>query len=78
KKPRNHQKPIKNEVVEAKTLAKIDILETKIKELDLAMLTEKMEYEELNKLYCRKQDLNNELDLIMDLWLNSQVDESKM
>jgi len=75
KKPRNHQKPIKNDVVEAKTLAKIEILETKIKELDLAMLAENIDYEELNKLYCRKQDLNNELDSIMDLWLNIYLND---
>lgn len=75
KKPTNQKKTFKNEVAEAKTLAKIEILEAKIKELDLAMLAKQLEYDELNNLYCRKLELNNELDSIMDLWLNNNLND---
>ncbi|MFD2444985.1 ribosomal protection-like ABC-F family protein [Bacillus sp. CGMCC 1.16607] len=70
KKQKNKPEGKKDEALETKTLAKIESLENEIKELDLVMAADGMDYEELSKLYSRKQDLNNELNSVMDLWLS--------
>lgn len=57
------------EVDEAKTLAKIESLEHELKEIDLAMCVDGIEYEELSKMHDRKVELSKELDSVMDLWL---------
>jgi ATP-binding cassette, subfamily F, member 3 len=57
------------EVEESKTLAKIESLEHEIKEIDLAMCVDSIEYEELSKMHDRKVELSKELDSVMDLWL---------
>jgi ATP-binding cassette, subfamily F, member 3 len=59
----------KNEFLEAKTLAKIESLEMELKELDVVMAADQIDYGELQKLYDRKLELNNELESVMDLWL---------
>jgi ATP-binding cassette, subfamily F, member 3 len=70
KKPKNVDESKKKEAEKAKIETRVESLENEIREIDLAMAAEKLEYEELNKLYCRKDDLSKELDAIMELWLN--------
>jgi ATPase subunit of ABC transporter with duplicated ATPase domains len=53
----------------AKAEAIIEALENKIKEIETAMDSSELGYEELNKLYCMKEDLEKELELAMDSWL---------
>ncbi|WP_102261017.1 ribosomal protection-like ABC-F family protein [Mesobacillus jeotgali] len=54
----------------AKLFKKIEGLEKEISELDLVMGINQ-DYEELDKLYSRKQQLNDELDLAMEMWLSA-------
>jgi ATP-binding cassette, subfamily F, member 3 len=70
KQPKNKPEGKKGEAAEAKTVARIESLELKLKEIDLAMSAENIDYEELNSLYRRKRELCNELDSEMDLWLS--------
>jgi ATPase subunit of ABC transporter with duplicated ATPase domains len=56
----------KKKADETKTLARIEILETEIKEIELAMTCNYINYEELNSLYRRKLELSNELDSEME------------
>ncbi|MEH7883704.1 ABC-F family ATP-binding cassette domain-containing protein [Bacillus sp. JJ1609] len=60
---------VKVEAEKEKALTKIESLEKEIFELDLVMALNPMDYEELNKLYSKKQDLTTELDSTMELWL---------
>lgn len=69
KHPKNKHEGKKDETAEAKTVARIESLELKLKEIDLAMSDEHIDYEELNSLYRRKLELSNELDSVMELWL---------
>lgn len=57
------------ELEEAGTEARIEQLEKEIRIIDAAMAGETMDYEELNKLYCRRAELNKELDTILEIWL---------
>ena len=59
----------KVEAEKAKALTKIESLEKEIFELDLVMALNPMDYEHLNELYGKKQDLSTELDLAMELWM---------
>ncbi|TQR19388.1 ribosomal protection-like ABC-F family protein [Psychrobacillus vulpis] len=70
KKQKSNPEGIKKEAEEAKTLARIENLENELREIDLVMAADHMDYDELNKLYGRKLDLMNELDSVMDLWLS--------
>ncbi len=70
KRPRTIGENKEREAEAAKTDIMIETLENEIRELDLAMDTPDLNYEELNKLYCRKDELNKELDVVMDLWLS--------
>lgn len=70
KKQRTNPNVSKTEAAKVKILTKIESLEKEIKEVDTAMSTDQMEYEELNKLYSRKQDLVKELDSDMETWLS--------
>ncbi|WP_286181245.1 ATP-binding cassette domain-containing protein [Bacillus sp. ISL-37] len=54
----------------AKLQKKIEGLEKEITELDLVMGINQ-DYEELDKLYSRKQQLNDELELAMEMWLSA-------
>ncbi|GAM15761.1 ribosomal protection-like ABC-F family protein [Mesobacillus selenatarsenatis] len=54
----------------AKLFRKIKVLEKEITELDLVMGINQ-DYEELDKLYSRKQQLNDELELAMEMWLKA-------
>ncbi|MBS4220507.1 ABC-F family ATP-binding cassette domain-containing protein [Bacillus sp. FJAT-49711] len=60
----------KKETAKARALERIENLENEINEIDLTMAENHLHYEELNKLYSRKLELNKELESVMDLWLN--------
>jgi ATP-binding cassette, subfamily F, member 3 len=70
RKPRNVDENKKKEAAVAKVEAMIATLEDEISEIDSAMGTPELNHEELNKLFCRKNDLNKELDSVMDLWMS--------
>ncbi|MBZ9685527.1 ABC-F type ribosomal protection protein [Clostridium estertheticum] len=70
KKPRNIDESKNKEVEKAKALTRVEILEDEIREIDLAMADSRLHYEELNKLYSRKEELCKEQDGVMELWLN--------
>jgi ATP-binding cassette, subfamily F, member 3 len=61
---------IHEEEVKANALARIEYLENELKVIDLSMVQDQMDYEELNKLFCRKTHLSEELDSVMELWLS--------
>ena len=67
--PRNIDENKKREAEKAKALTRVERLENEIKDIDLDMVDHRLDYEGLNKLYCRKQTLNKELDEVMELWL---------
>ncbi|GAA0328557.1 ABC-F type ribosomal protection protein [Bacillus carboniphilus] len=69
KKPIIKSGQVKKEVPETQVLKTIETLEKEIKQIEAAMLVENMEYEQLNKLYGRKLELNHELESVMELWL---------
>jgi ATP-binding cassette, subfamily F, member 3 len=69
-KKQKKQIEVNKEADMATALSRIELLEIEIKELESAMSDNELEYKELNKLYCRKIDLNKELDLVMEKWLS--------
>ncbi|HYK73969.1 MAG TPA: ABC-F family ATP-binding cassette domain-containing protein [Pseudoneobacillus sp.] len=71
KQSKNKTEGIKKEVDGTKALAKMESLEIELKEIELAMAVDQIEYEELNKLYSRKLELSNEIDSVMELWLSA-------
>lgn len=70
KKQRKQSEEAKKNADEAKTLAKIEVLEKEIEELDIAMAVEHLDYEELNELYSRKEKASKELETFMELWMS--------
>ncbi|WP_102400351.1 ribosomal protection-like ABC-F family protein [Haloimpatiens massiliensis] len=70
KKPRNIDGSKKKELEVAKIETKVESLESEIKEIDLAMADSKLHYEQLDKLYSRKEELSKELDGVMEVWLS--------
>ena len=68
--PRNIDESKKKEAEKAKAQARVESLENEIKDIDLAMANHGLDYEELNKLYCRKEDLSKEVDEVMELWVS--------
>lgn len=70
KKPKSIDETKKKEAEKAKAEAKLEGLESEINNIDLAMAAPELEYEELNKLYLRKEELNKELESVMEAWLN--------
>lgn|GEM_PF-4324280 len=69
KNPFRKSEVINEEMILAKVLKKIERLENDLREIDLAMETGHIEYDELNNLYSRKLDVVKELDAEMELWL---------
>ncbi|MEG2289198.1 MAG: ABC-F type ribosomal protection protein [Clostridium sp.] len=69
KKPRNVDENKKKEAEKAKVEIKIESLENEIRKIDLAMEDHTLDYEELNKLYCSKEELSKGLDEAMEVWL---------
>jgi ATPase components of ABC transporters with duplicated ATPase domains len=60
----------KKETEKIKIETRIESLENEIKEIDSAMAADRIGYEELNKMYCRKEELNKELNAVMEMWLS--------
>lgn len=69
KKPRDIDESVKKEAEKAKVETRVENLDNEIKEIDLAMTDEKVHYDELNKLYSRREELSKEQDRVMELWL---------
>ncbi len=63
----------KPEDTEAKTLAQIEKLEAEMKDLDLAMEVEGLDYAELNRLFVLKEELSQKLDLVLNEWVSSSA-----
>jgi ATPase subunit of ABC transporter with duplicated ATPase domains len=70
KKPKNIDENKKKETEKAKAESRVENLENEIKDIELAMADAALGYEELNKLYCRKEELAKELENVMELWLS--------
>ena len=70
KEPTNIDETKKKEAEKAKVETKVENLEREIQEIDLVMADSKIHYEELNKLYSRKEELSKELDGVMEVWLS--------
>jgi ATP-binding cassette subfamily F protein 3 len=70
KKPTNIDENKKKDAEKVKIETRIENLEREIQEIDLAMANSKIHYEELNRLYCKKEDLSKELDAVMELWVS--------
>jgi SMC interacting uncharacterized protein involved in chromosome segregation len=70
KKLRKIDESKKKEAEKVEVETRVETLENEIRELDLAMADSRLHYEELNKLYSRKEELIKELDVVMELWLN--------
>jgi ABC-type multidrug transport system ATPase subunit len=51
--------------------SRIKTLEKEMKEIESAMEKAGSDYEELNRLYTRKEELGREMDSTMELWVNS-------
>ncbi|WP_160689933.1 ribosomal protection-like ABC-F family protein [Clostridium sp. C2-6-12] len=69
-KPINVDETKKNEAEKVKVEIRVQNLEREIQDTELAMTDSNIHYEELNKLYSRKEELSKELDEVMELWLN--------
>ncbi|WP_409291547.1 ribosomal protection-like ABC-F family protein [Peribacillus sp. SCS-37] len=59
-----------DEAAKAEAFARIEVLERDIQEIETAMETGGAAYEELNELYRRKITLSEELDSVLDVWIN--------
>ncbi|WP_066305954.1 ribosomal protection-like ABC-F family protein [Bacillus sp. FJAT-29814] len=70
KKQKDKNSAVKPEVTEAEVLARIQNLEKEMSELDVAMGKGQLDYEELGRLYERKQALTEELETVMETWLD--------
>lgn len=57
------------EAKKSKAFERINILEKEINEIELAMTVEE-DYKKLNSLYCKKTELNKELESVMELWVS--------
>jgi ATP-binding cassette, subfamily F, member 3 len=69
KKSKAEDESKKREAERSKVEARVESLEQEISEIDTAMAEESLDYEELNALYCRKEELNKELENNMELWM---------
>jgi len=70
KKPKKVDEDKQKEVEKAKVERIIEVLENEIKDIDVAMTDDKLDYEELNKLYCKKEELSSNRDEAMELWVS--------
>lgn len=60
----------KKEAEKVKIEAKVQSLEKEIEEINLTMADSEIHYEELNRLYSRKEELMEELEKVMEVWLS--------
>ena len=65
----NRQRIDKDSVDPVKIEKKIEELEAELQEIDGMMVAIGTDYEELNKLYVRKETLSKELEKLMETWL---------
>ncbi|WP_411167797.1 ribosomal protection-like ABC-F family protein [Clostridium sp. MB05] len=70
KKQTNFDEDKKKEAEKVKVEKKVEALEGEIEEVDLAMADSNIHYNELNKLYAKKEGLIEELDAVMEIWLS--------
>ncbi len=70
KKPKKVDEDKQKEVEKAKVERIIECLENEIKDIDVAMTDDKLDYENLNKLYCKKEELSSKRDEAMELWVS--------
>lgn len=70
KKPRDVNEDRKLEAEKERLEERIATLENEIKELDITMADSELEYEELYRLYSKKDALVKELDALMEQWLS--------
>lgn len=64
------EKESRQKEIEAKRLEQaVKDLENEILRIDLAMASNPSDHNELEKLYCRKESLNRELEAMLALWL---------
>ncbi|SFB41116.1 ribosomal protection-like ABC-F family protein [Clostridium frigidicarnis] len=70
KEPTNIDETKKKEAEKAKVETRVENLEREIQEIDLVMADSKIHYEELSKLYSKKEELSKELDGVMEVWLS--------
>lgn len=73
KKTKNIDENKKRETEKNKAELKIMTLENEIKEIDLAMAVKGADYDELSKLFSRKEVLSRELEEIMEYWLGIEA-----
>lgn len=78
KQPVDRKKTEKPVEEDKKRELELQKLERRIKELEneiicveVAMAANPSDYEELDRLYCRKENLNRELEELMELWLST-------
>lgn len=69
KKPKSVDENKKREAEKVKVERNIAVLEEEISTIDLEMANGVKGYEELNGLYCRKEELNRKLEEVMELWV---------
>lgn len=69
-KPRNSDWNSGREAEVTKIEMKMEQLENEIKTLDQRMAASVLDYEELNRLYIRKEEMTKELESVMELWLS--------
>ncbi|WP_346880310.1 ribosomal protection-like ABC-F family protein [Clostridium sp. UBA3061] len=70
KKPKKVDEDKQKEVEKARVERIIEGLENEIKDIDVTMTDDKLDYEELNKLYCKKEELSSKRDEAMELWVS--------
>ncbi|MGH4122829.1 MAG: ribosomal protection-like ABC-F family protein [Clostridium sp.] len=58
----------KNQIDLSKLEINIESLEEEVKEVDKSMVALGTNHDELNKLYCKREELSNELDKMIELW----------
>jgi len=70
KKPKKVDEDKQKEVEKARVERIIEGLENEIKDIDVTMTDDKLDYEELNKLYCKKEEFSSKRDEAMELWVS--------
>lgn len=70
RKPDNSNEVKKEGIDETNIQKNISDIENEILKIDLAMADERLDYQELGKLYIRKDSLNKELDAAIELWMS--------
>ncbi|MFN7252460.1 MAG: ribosomal protection-like ABC-F family protein [Anaerobacillus sp.] len=68
--PKSTDEPSKKKLADvAKVELRLESLEKELKEIDVAMTEFGLDYEQLNKLYCKKETVSKALDEVMEKWV---------